>query len=148
ILLNFQGSLKDVFTLAHEAGHSMHSLYSHRTQPYHYSQYAIFVAEVASTFNEELLSQALQKKAKSKSERAFLLSQKLEDMRAKLFVQVMFSEFELYLHEACEKRIPLTLQVLNDKFMELSRYYFGPDVAIDPEWAISWARIPHFHANF
>jgi oligoendopeptidase F len=148
ILMNYKGILRDVFTLAHEAGHSMHSLFSRQSQPYHYSDYAIFVAEVASTFNEEFLMQTLIQKAKSPKEKAFLLNEKLEDIRGTLFRQVCFAEFELFIHELAEKRIPMTPKVLKDKYLELTAFYFGPGVTIDPEIAIEWARIPHFYYNF
>jgi oligoendopeptidase F len=148
ILMNYKGILRDVFTLAHEAGHSMHSLLSRDTQPYHYSDYAIFVAEVASTFNEEFLMHTLVDRAKNDAEKAFLLNEKLEDIRGTLFRQVSFAEFELFIHECAEKRIPLTPQLLKDKYLELTRFYYGPALTIDPEVAIEWARIPHFYYNF
>ncbi len=148
ILMNYKGILRDVFTLAHEAGHSMHSLLSRKTQPYHYSDYAIFVAEVASTFNEEFLMQTLVEQAKTDAEKAFLINEKLEDIRGTLFRQVSFAEFELFIHECAEKRIPLTPQLLKDKYLELTKFYYGPDVVLDPEVAIEWARIPHFYYNF
>ncbi len=148
ILMNYKGILRDVFTLAHEAGHSMHSLLSRQNQPYHYSDYAIFVAEVASTFNEEFLMQTLVADAKTDAEKAFLLNEKLEDIRGTLFRQVSFAEFELFIHDCAEKRIPLTPQLLKDKYMELTRFYYGPDLVLDPEVAIEWARIPHFYYNF
>ncbi|MCE5293945.1 MAG: oligoendopeptidase F, partial [Chlamydiales bacterium] len=148
ILMNYKGILRDVFTLAHEAGHSMHSLLSRKNQPYHYSDYAIFVAEVASTFNEELLMQTLVEKAKSNEEKAFLLNEKLEDIRGTLFRQVSFAEFELFIHECAEKRIPLTPHLLKEKYLEITRFYYGPDLVIDPEVAVEWARIPHFYYNF
>ena len=146
--MNYKGILRDVFTLAHEAGHSMHSLLSRKNQPYHYSDYAIFVAEVASTFNEELLMQTLVEKAKSNEEKAFLLNEKLEDIRGTLFRQVSFAEFELFIHECAEKRIPLTPHLLKEKYLEITRFYYGPDLVIDPEVAVEWARIPHFYYNF
>ncbi len=108
ILMNYRGILRDVFTLAHEAGHSMHSLLSHKTQPYQYSHYPIFVAEVASTFNEELLMHHLLKKTSKKEERLFLINEKIEDIRATLFRQTMFAEFELKIHELVEADTPLT----------------------------------------
>lgn len=148
ILMNYKGILRDVFTLAHEAGHSMHSLLSRKTQPYHYSDYAIFVAEVASTFNEEFLMQTLVEKAKTDAEKAFLINEKIEDIRGTLFRQVSFAEFELFIHECAEKRIPLTPQLLKNKYMELTQFYYGPDLVLDPEVAIEWARIPHFYYNF
>jgi len=148
ILMNYKGILRDVFTLAHEAGHSMHSLYSRKHQPYHYSDYAIFVAEVASTFNEELLTQTLVKRAKSDKEKIFLINEKIEDIRATLFRQVLFAEFELFIHEMAEKRVPLTPKLLSDEFLRLNKFYYGNDLVYDDELAIEWARIPHFYYNF
>ncbi|MFT5319423.1 MAG: oligoendopeptidase F, partial [Chlamydiales bacterium] len=148
ILMNYQGTLNDVFTLAHEAGHSMHSLLSRKHQPYHYSDYPIFVAEVASTFNEELLMQLMLKKAKSKEEKIYLINQKIEDIRATLFRQTMFAEFELWIHENAEKGIPLTPTSLKEEYRKLNEAYFGPDVVIDDEIEIEWSRIPHFYYNF
>ncbi len=148
ILMNYKGILRDVFTLAHEAGHSMHSLLSRKTQPYHYSDYTIFVAEVASTFNEELLMTKLIQKAKTKKEKAFLINEKLEDIRATLFRQTMFAEFELFMHNQVEKREPLTPALLKKEYERLNRYYFGKEVAIDPLVASEWSRIPHFYYGF
>lgn len=148
ILMNYRELLRDVFTLAHEAGHSMHSLYSHTHQPYHYGDYPIFLAEVASTFNEELLMRLLLERAQSKEERIFLLNEKIEDIRATLFRQTMFAEFELWLHETAEKNIPLTPKLLNDAYRELNQRYFGPHVVMDEEATTEWARIPHFYYNF
>jgi oligoendopeptidase F len=148
ILMNYKGILRDVFTLAHEVGHSMHSLYSRKNQPYHYADYTIFVAEVASTFNEELLTRTLVKRAKSTEEKAFLINEKIEDIRSTLFRQVMFAEFELFIHDAAEKRIPLTPQLLKEQFLKLNSFYFGNEVVLDPEIAIEWAKVPHFYYNF
>lgn len=148
ILLNFKGIIKDMFTLAHEAGHSMHSLLSHQSQAYHDSHYPIFVAEVASTFNEELLMHLLLKKDITAQERLFLIHEKVEDIRATLFRQTMFAEFELTIHEYVEQGTPLTPSLLKEAYMQLNRDYFGPDVIIDAEIAIEWARIPHFYYNF
>lgn len=148
ILMNFRGLLNDVFTLAHEGGHSMHSFLSRTHQPYQYADYSIFVAEVASTFNEELLMQLMLNKASSKQEKAFLLNQKIEDIRATLFRQTMFAEFELTIHKLQEANVPLTPELLKQEFLRLNQFYFGPDVVIDPEIAIEWARIPHFYYNF
>lgn len=148
ILMNYKDLLRDVFTLAHEAGHSMHSLLSHKNQPYQYGDYPIFLAEVASTFNEDLLMRLMLKRAKSKEEKIFLLNQKIEDIRTTLFRQTMFAEFELFLHEAAEKNIPLTPKLLKENFRRLNAFYFGNDVVIDAEAEIEWARIPHFYYNF
>jgi oligoendopeptidase F len=148
ILMNYRQLLRDVFTLAHEAGHSMHSLYSHTHQPYHYGDYPIFLAEVASTFNEELLMRLMLQRAKSKEERIFLINEKIEDIRGTLFRQTMFAEFELWLHETVEKNIPLTPKLINDAYRNLNQRYFGPKVVIDPQGEREWARIPHFYYNF
>lgn len=147
ILMNYKGLLRDVFTLAHEAGHSMHSYMSHKYQPYHYSDYPIFLAEVASTFNEDLLMRYLIKNAKSTEEKIFLLNQQIEDIRATLFRQTMFAEFELFIHEMAEKNVPITPKLLKEQSSRLNAIYFGPAV-IDPLIEIEWARIPHFYYNF
>lgn len=148
ILMNYQGALRDVFTLAHEAGHSMHSFLSRRQQPYPYADYPIFVAEVASTFNEALLISTLLSRATSKEEKAYLINQQVEDIRTTLFRQTMFAEFELQIHRWIEKGEPLTPKKLCEEYRTLNEIYFGPDVVIDPEIAIEWARIPHFYYNF
>ena len=148
ILMNYKDLLRDVFTLAHEAGHSMHSFLSHKFQPYHYSDYSIFLAEVASTFNEELLTQLLLTRAKSKEERIFLLNQKIDDIRATLFRQAMFAEFELFIHQQAEKNIPLTPKLLKEEYRKLNERYFGPSVTLDSQIETEWSRIPHFYYNF
>ena len=148
ILMNYHGSFNDVMTLTHEAGHSMHSLLSRRNQPYHYSQYSIFVAEVASTFHEELLLRHLLTKVKTKEQKAFLINQKLDDMRATLLRQTMFAEFELKIHSWAEQGIPLTPAMLKQEYRKLNQEYFGPDIVIDEETDIEWSRIPHFYYNF
>lgn len=148
ILMNYRGILRDVFTLAHEAGHSMHSLLSNQTQTYQDASYPIFVAEVASTFNEELLMHLLVKKADKKEEKAFLINEKIEDLRTTFFRQVMFAEFELRLHEFAEKRIPITPELLKEEFYKLNQVYFGESAVIDDKIMIEWARIPHFYYNF
>lgn len=148
ILMNYHGSLNDVLTLTHEAGHSMHSLLSHRHQPYQYSQYSIFVAEVASTFHEGLLLRHLLKGAKEKEVKAFLINQKLESIRSTLVRQTMFAEFELKLHEWAQEGTPLTPALLKQEYRRLNEEYFGPGLTLDEEIAIEWARIPHFYSNF
>jgi len=148
ILMNYQNLLRDVFTLAHEAGHSMHSLYSRKTQPYQYSDYPIFLAEVASTFNEDLLTRLLIKRSQSPHEKIFLLNQKIEDIRGTLFRQTMFAEFELLIHQYVEQGIPLTPQLLKQEYRQLNQAYFGPPTLIDQDIEIEWARIPHFYYNF
>ncbi|GAB4225683.1 MAG: oligoendopeptidase F [Chlamydiales bacterium] len=148
ILMNYKNIIRDVFTLAHEAGHSMHSLFSRRYQPYHYADYPIFLAEVASTFNEELLTRTLLKHFTQKEHQAFLINQKLEDIRATLFRQTMFAEFELLIHQLVERGIPLTPGKLKEEYYNLNKKYFGPDVEVDEDIAIEWARIPHFYYNY
>jgi len=148
ILMNYKGILRDVFTLAHEAGHSMHSYYSRSTQPYHYSDYSIFVAEVASTFNEALLTRHLLEKCTDPKEKIFLINQQIEDIRATLFRQTMFAEFELLIHQLVEQSIPLTPQLLKEEYKKLNVKYFGTHIVIDEDIAIEWARIPHFYYNF
>lgn len=148
ILLNYKGILRDVFVLAHEAGHSMHSRLSNQTQPYHYCNYPIFVAEVASTFNEELLTHLLLQTREKREEKLFLINEKIEDIRATLFRQTMFAEFELKIHELVETNTPLTPALLKELYYQLNIDYFGPDATVDPEIAIEWSRIPHFYYNF
>ncbi|MBM3183940.1 MAG: oligoendopeptidase F family protein, partial [Chlamydiae bacterium] len=148
ILLNYQGTLNDALTLAHEMGHSMHSLFSRRNQPYIYADYPIFVAEVASTFNEQLLLKQLKEKMKSKEERAYLINHAIEGIRATIFRQTLFAEFERQIHQWVEEGTPLTPKLLKEYYVKLNRDYYGPDLISDPELEIEWARIPHFYYNF
>lgn len=148
ILMNYKGIIRDVFTLAHEAGHSMHSLLTHKHQPYIYGDYSIFLAEVASTFNEDLLTRYLLDRTTNPQERIFLINQKVEDIRATLFRQTMFAEFELFIHTMGEQNVPLTPKLLKDEYLKLCKKYFGPDVVIDEEIASEWSRIPHFYYNY
>jgi oligoendopeptidase F len=148
ILMNYKGILRDTFTLAHEAGHSMHSLLTHQNQPYQYGDYSIFLAEVASTFNEDLLMRKLLERCRNPQEKIYLINQKIEDIRATFFRQTMFAEFELFLHTSAEKNIPLTPNFLKEEYRRLNQKYFGPDVEIDETALIEWARIGHFYYNF
>ena len=148
ILMNFQGTFSDLTTLAHEAGHSMHSYYSHKNQPYPYSHYPIFLAEVASTFNEELMFHKLMGEDLKKEVRAFLINQKIEDIRNTFFRQTMFAEFELFLHKLAEESTPLTPGLLKEHYRSLNAAYFGDEVIVDESIDIEWARIPHFYHNF
>lgn len=148
ILLNYQGTLQDVLTLAHEMGHSMHSFLSRKNQSYLYSSYPIFVAEVASTFNEQLLLKQLKEKAKSKEERAYLINYEIEGIRGTIFRQTLFAEFELQLHRFLEEGTPVTPLLLKNLYMKLNQKYYGPDLVLDEEYAVEWARIPHFYYNF
>jgi len=149
ILMNYQPDVLDhVFTLAHEAGHSMHSWHSARRQPFAYYNYVIFVAEVASTFNEQLLSNYLLNNAAGDEERAFLVNRQLDAMRGTIFRQTMFAEFEKLAHESAESGEPLTLERFREIYAGLLRLYFGPDFAIDDELSLECLRIPHFYRAF
>lgn len=148
VLLNFQGKLNDVFTIAHEMGHSLHTYYSNATQPYVYAGYKIFVAEVASTCNEAILMDYLLKNFKDEKERLYVLNHFLEEFRGTVFRQVMFAEFEKLIHEMAERGEPLTAEVLNKKYYELNKLYYGDDIVVDEEISYEWARIPHFYRNF
>jgi oligoendopeptidase F len=148
ILLNYQDKLRDVFTLAHELGHSMHSFFSWRTQPFVYSNYTLFVAEVASTLNEALLTDHLLKTRDDPALRKHLIVQQLEDIRATIIRQTMFAEFELALHTRTEAGEPLTADSISKPYYDLVARYLGPDVALDDEIAHEWARIPHFYYDF
>lgn len=148
ILMNYNNTLNAVRTLAHEAGHSMHTYFSNKTQKPIYSDYPIFVAEVASTFNEELLNDYLIEISKDKKEKAYLINSRLEEIRTTLFRQTMFAEFELLMHQMVENDIPLTFQLLKKEYRKLNEFYFGKNVHIDEEIEIEWARIPHFFYNY
>ena len=148
ILMNYKNIIRDLFTLTHEAGHSMHSYFSRKCQPYQYSHYSIFVAEVASTFNEELLMQTMLKNASTREEKIFLLTQKIEDIRGTLFRQTQFAEFELLLHTFAEKNIPITPDLLKGEYLRLNQIYYGPDLEQTTGIASEWSRIPHFYYNF
>jgi oligoendopeptidase F len=150
-LLNFNGAWDDVSTLAHESGHSMHSFMSSREQPYATYSYSTFVAEVASTLNENLLLHHVLDQTKDDRTRLFLLSSYLDSMRQTLFRQTLFAEFELKIHESVERGEPLTADSLNKLYLGLLRQYYGHDagvVKIDDLYAAEWAYIPHFYRNF
>jgi oligoendopeptidase F len=149
ILMNYQSDVLDhVFTLAHEAGHSMHSYYSARHQPYHYYNYTIFVAEVASTFNEQLLSRHLLAEAADDRQRAFLINREIDAIRGTIVRQTMFAEFEKLTHELAERDEPLTLERFKTVYRELLERYFGPAFALDDELSLECFRIPHFYRAF
>ncbi len=149
IMMNFKEEvLNDVFTLAHEAGHSMHSWYSARSQPFQYYNYTIFVAEVASTFNEQLLTDHLLKNAADDQERAYLINNELDSIRATVVRQTMFAEFEKRTHEMAEAGEPLTVQSFRSVYRELLDAYFGPDFVVDKELELECFRIPHFYRAF
>lgn len=148
ILMNYNGDFQDMMTLAHEAGHSMHSFLSWKNQSYHNADYSIFLAEIASTFNEELISDYLMNRLDDPLKKAYLINQKIQDIYATFFRQTMFAEFELKIHEFIEKGNPLTLDLLKEVYLKLVADYFGPSVVIDKEISMEWSRISHFYRNF
>lgn len=148
ILLNYHGTLNDVLTLAHEAGHSMQSYLSRKNQPYVYAEYPIFVAEVASTFNEQLLLKALKDKAKTARDKAYLINYEIEQIRTTIFRQALFAEFELFIHRKAEQGVTLTPTLLKEAYIELNRTYYGPELVLDSGLEYEWARIPHFYYDF
>ena len=148
VLLNYNDRLDSEFTLAHEMGHAIHSYYSNTCQPTVYSDYVIFVAEVASTCNEALLMQYLLKNTDDKRRRAYLINYFLEQFRTTLYRQTMFAEFELKINEAAERGESLNAETLCSMYYDLNKLYFGEDMVIDEEIALEWARIPHFYYNY
>ena len=149
ILMNYQPRVLDhVFTLAHEAGHSMHSHYSAKNRPYQYYDYVIFVAEVASTFNEQLLSRHLLDNAGDDRHRAYLVNRQIDAMRATIYRQTMFAEFEKITHQIAESGEPLTVERFTGVYRELLEKYFGPDFTLDEELSLECFRIPHFYRAF
>lgn len=148
VLLNYQGTLDHVFTLAHEMGHALHSYYSDANQPYMNAGYKIFVAEVASTCNESLLIHDLLNKTEDKKTRAYLINHFLEQFKGTLYRQTMFAEFEKITHNMVEKGETLTSEVLCRVYYDLNKFYFGDDIVLDEEIALEWARIPHFYNPF
>jgi oligoendopeptidase F len=149
ILMNYQAEVLDhVFTLAHEAGHSMHSHYSAHHQPYQYYNYAIFVAEVASTFNEELLSRHLMASARDDRHRAFLVNRQIDAIRTTIIRQTMFAEFEKIAHELAEQNEPLTVDRFKSVYRQLLGDYFGPEFSLDDALSLECFRIPHFYRAF
>lgn len=148
VLLNYNETLDNVFTLAHEMGHAMHSYYSNSTQPYIYSGYRIFVAEVASTCNEALLIQYMLNKTTDKKEKMLLFNHFLESFKGTVYRQTMFAEFERDCHRKAEKGESLTAETLCGSYYDLNKFYFGEDMVSDPEIALEWSRIPHFYTPF
>lgn len=143
ILLNWNNTLDDVFTLVHEIGHNMHSYFTEKAQPFQYRDYSTFVAEVASTANESLLFDYLIKNAKSKEEKLFLIEKFLTQVQATFFRQTRFAEFEKYVHEQAEKGIFMSDKQLTDEFSKGYQKYWGLEMVTDPEEGLSWARVPH-----
>ncbi len=149
ILMNWQDNVNNLFTLAHEFGHSVHSYYTRKTQPYPYGDYSIFVAEVASTCNEALLNDYLLKTVDDDKKRLYLLNHYLEGFRGTVFRQTMFAEFEHIIHMKAQNGEALTAEALTNEYYELNKKYFGEeDIVIDEEIGLEWARIPHFYYNY
>lgn len=148
VLLNYDEKLDDMFTLAHEMGHSLHSYFSNETQPFVYSQYKIFVAEVASTCNEVLLMEYLLAHTEDKKERAYYINHFLDSFKGTVYRQAMFAEYEKTTNEMAEAGESLTADVLKKVYYDLNCKYYGPDMVSDEEIAWEWCRIPHFYMNF
>lgn len=148
VLMNYQGTLNHVFTLAHELGHSMHSWLANHTQPHQYSSYPIFIAEIASTLNEELLLRHLLETADDPAFRAYLLNHLCDAFKGTVYRQTMFAEFEKIIHELDAAGEPLTFENLNSRYFDLNAEYYGPGIKTDPLIAHEWSRIPHFYYNF
>jgi len=151
ILMNFEGTINSVFTLIHEMGHSMHTWFSNKNQPFEYSDYTIFVAEIASTVNERLLWEYLMKEAEEKKDtkmQAYLLNTLCNDFRTTVFRQTMFAEFEKIMHETVEGGGAVSKDSLCERYYALTKEYYGPDCDLDKALAYEWCRIPHFYYNF
>ncbi len=148
VLLNHKDTLNCEFTLAHEMGHAIHSWYSNKTQPAVYSDYVIFVAEVASTCNEALLMEYLLKTTTDKKQKAYLINYFLEQFRTTLYRQTMFAEFELKINQMTENGEGLTAENISELYYNLNRLYFGDDIVIDEDISLEWARIPHFYYDY
>ena len=148
-MMNYKSDVfSDVYTLAHEAGHSMHTWYAQRTQSYQNYHYPIFLAEVASTFNEILLTEHLLKTTDERRMRAYVINRQIDDLRGTLYRQTMFAEFEKAIHAAEEAGEPLTLEGFKKIYRGLLEAYFGPNFVIDPELELEGLRIPHFYSAF
>lgn len=148
VLLNHKDTLDSMFTLAHEMGHALHSYYSTATQPTSTADYVIFVAEVASTVNEVLLMQYMLERTEDKKQRAYLINHFLDQFKGTVYRQTMFAEFELAMGKMAESGQALTADALCEKYLELNKFYFGPDMVSDEGIALEWARIPHFFYNY
>jgi oligoendopeptidase F len=148
VLMNWQNNIDNLFTLAHEFGHSMHSYYTRENQPYPYASYSIFVAEVASTCNEELLFDHLLKTTDDEQMKIYLLNHWLDSFRSTVYRQTMFAEFEHMVHEMDRNGEAITAEGLTDIYYDLNKQYFGEEMTVDEEIGLEWARIPHFYYNY
>lgn len=148
ILLNYQNKYDDMSTLAHELGHSMHSYFTRKNNPYQYGNYSIFVAEVASTVNELLLAKYVIKNSNNKNEKLFIINRMMELFRATIYRQTMFAEFERKIYDMISSDKPVSADILSEEYYKLNKIYFGNDVYVDDYIRYEWARIPHFYYNF
>ncbi|HFD1827336.1 MULTISPECIES: oligoendopeptidase F [Enterococcus] len=148
ILLNWHDTLDQLFTLVHEMGHSVHSYFTRSNQPYVYGDYSIFLAEIASTTNENILTEYLLETKKDPRVRAYVLNHYLDGFKGTVFRQTQFAEFEHFMHTEDEKGVPLTSEYLSDSYGKLNAKYYGPAVEEDPEIKFEWSRIPHFYYNY
>ena len=148
ILLNWHDTLDKLFTLVHEMGHSVHSYFTRSNQPYVYGDYSIFLAEIASTTNENILTEYLLETEKDPRVRAYVLNHYLDGFKGTVFRQTQFAEFEHFMHTEDEKGVPLTSEYLSDSYGKLNAKYYGPAVEEDPEIKFEWSRIPHFYYNY
>lgn len=148
ILMNWHDSLDQLYTLVHELGHSVHSYFTRNNQPYVYGDYSIFLAEIASTTNENILTEHLLATETDPKVRAYVLNRYLDGFKGTIFRQTQFAEFEHFIHEEDAKGIPLTSEYLNEYYAQLNADYYGPAVERNPEIAVEWARIPHFYYNY
>lgn len=148
ILLNYQNKYDDMSTLAHELGHSMHSYFTRKNNPYQYGNYSIFVAEVASTVNELLLAKYVIKNSNNKNEKLFIINRMMELFRATIYRQTMFAEFERKIYDMISSDKPISADILSEEYYKLNKIYFGNDVYVDDYIRYEWARIPHFYYNF
>jgi oligoendopeptidase F len=146
--MNYDDRVKDLFTLAHELGHSIHSHISNRSQPHIQADYPILIGEVASNVNEALLSAHLLEEWKERGERAYLINHELEEMRTSVFRQCLFAEFECRISSLVDSGEPLTKDLLCDLYGSLNREYYGPELVVDGPLCMEWARIPHFYFDF
>ena len=148
VLMSWHGTLDNLYTLAHELGHSCHSKMTRQTQPYVYGNYSIFLAEIASTCNEVLLTAYLLDHAEDDKVKAYVLNHFLDGFKGTVFRQTQFAEFEHLIHQADEKGVALTAEYLSEQYAELNKKYYGKSLSADPEIALEWARIPHFYYNY
>lgn len=148
ILLNWQDTLDNVYTLIHELGHTVHSYYTRKNQPYHYGDYPIFLAEIASTTNEMLLTEYFLNNTDDDKFKAYILNQNLDGFKGTIYRQTQFAEFEHWMHQQDANGVPLTAETLSAYYGDLNQNYYGKDLTFDEQIALEWSRIPHFYYNY